>query len=91
MMRRTIIIAAFIGFSVPILFGVFGIVLFSARGGGWEEFVVLRLPNFICPPWVLGDGRAFWMIVIPLLNALLYATLAAILTASLTKVRGVLR
>ena len=87
-MRKTIVIAAAVGLLVPVLCGIVGMILFSAKGGGWEEFVALRVPNFICPPWALGDGRGFWMIAIPLLNALLYASVAAII-AVIVKLRGV--
>lgn len=77
-MKKIVVIAASVGFLVPVLFGLVEMILFNAKGGGWEEFVAMRLPYILCPPWALGDGRAIWMIIIPLLNAGLYAGIAAV-------------
>ena len=76
-MKKAVLIAAVVGLLVPVFCGIVGMILFTAKGGGWEEFVVLRLPYFVCPPWALGDGRAIWMVIIPLLNAGVYGGIAA--------------
>jgi len=75
-MKRTVQIAAGLGFLVPIVLGAEMMFLFNAPDSGWVHFVCYQLPYIVCPAWVLGDGSGFWFVAMPLLNALTYASLA---------------
>lgn len=87
-MRRWIIAAAVVGFLIPVWCGFFQMLLFTAKDvPPWLDFVYWRLPYIICPPWALGDGRAFWMIGIPVLNSILYAAIVYALLGLRARVR----
>ncbi len=49
--------------------------LFNAPDSGWVHFVCYQLPYIVCPVWVLGDGSGFWMVAMPLVNALTYGAI----------------
>lgn len=74
---RAVVCIGIVGFFVPVLCSLFQMVLFTAKElPPAVDFIYWKLPYIICPPWALGDGRAFWMFAIPLLNSALYASLA---------------
>ena len=75
-MKRTVQIAAGLGFLVPIIMGAEMMFLFNAPDSGWVHFVCYQLPYIVCPVWVLGDGSGFWMVAMPLVNALTYGAIA---------------
>lgn len=75
-MKRTVQIAAGLGFLVPIVLGAEMMFLFNAPDSGWVHFVCYQLPYIVCPVWVLGDGSGFWMVAMPLINALTYGAIA---------------
>jgi hypothetical protein len=75
-MRKSVIYASVAGFMVPVLCGLVQMLMFNASDGGWQTFVCYQLPNFLCPPWALGNGNSLWMIAIPVLNAFLYGVIA---------------
>jgi hypothetical protein len=75
-MRTPVIYASIAGFLIPVVCGLGQMLLFNAREGGWQTFVCYQSPNVLCPPWALGNGKIFWMIAIPVLNAILYGLIA---------------
>jgi hypothetical protein len=75
-MKRTVQIAARFGFLVRIALGVQMLFLFNAPDSGWVHFVCYQLPYIVCPGWALGNGSGFWMVAMPLINALTYGALA---------------
>lgn len=54
-------------------------VFFSAKDNTWGiDFFTHRLPEIVCPTWVLGEHSDSWMIATPLLNAATYAGITII-------------
>ena len=82
-MWKPSIYASAAGFLIPVLCGLTQMILFNGKDGGWEAFVCYQLPVFLCPPWALGDGTGFWMIAIPVMNAILYGVIAIAVVAAL--------
>ena len=78
-MKRTVQFAAGLGFLVPIILGAEMMYLFNAPDSGWVHFVCYQLPYIMCPVWVLGDGSGFWMVAMPLINALTYGAIAFVI------------
>lgn len=73
-LRLKIILAAAIGCLVPIVCFFVQMLFFSARENTWWiDFLTRRLTVIVCPACALDDGAGFWMIVVPLLNAAVYA------------------
>jgi hypothetical protein len=82
-MWKRVIYASVVGFLIPVLCGLLQMLLFNGKDGGWESFVCYQMPKILCPPWVLGDGAAFWMFAVPVLNAILYGIIALGVVAAL--------
>lgn len=78
-MRKRILIAAILGFIVPIVYGFIEMLFFNAQDTLLVEFFAGWLPRILCPAWMLADGSAFWFIAIPFLNAATYALIAYLL------------
>ena len=74
--KEAIILAAVAGFLVPVGCGLMEMALFTGKDSGLAHFLAYQLPYIICPVWALGDGSAFWIVAIPLLNAFTYALVA---------------
>jgi hypothetical protein len=90
-MRKSVIYASIAGFLIPVLCGLAQMLLFNGKDGGWEAFVCYQLPNVLCPPWALGNGMGFWMIAIPVLNAILYCVIALCVVTAIRLGRAPLR
>jgi len=70
---KRISVAAAIGFCVPIIWGMAGLVSFNARQSKWTDLFWYSV-YLTCPPWLLPESGLSW-IVTPALNAVLYGAL----------------
>jgi hypothetical protein len=75
--KMRVLIAGVVGFLVPVGLGLLEMVLFAGKDAGLVHFTAYVLPNILCPAWLLGDGSAIWMLLIPIINALTYAAAVA--------------
>src|SRR5260370_40595358 len=84
-MIRQSVIWAIVGFCVPIFWGVMSFIFFTAPNSVWTD-LSLKLVYITCPPWVLPENGASWLIT-PLANAVLYGCVALIIFASARELR----
>jgi hypothetical protein len=73
-MKQSIILAAIIGFAVPIFWGVLGFAFFTAPQSNWTDLYWAAV-HVSCPFWVLPLPT----ILIPFLNAGLYGLIAFVI------------
>jgi hypothetical protein len=74
-MKWQVVLAAIIGFLVPLICGFVQMLLFNAKDTAFANFLCYQLPYWMCPPWGLGNGSAFWFVAIPFLNSALYGSI----------------
>jgi hypothetical protein len=85
--NRTILfaIAGFAtGASVPLFWGVLGMLLFNVREG-WFSRAFWRAVYLTCPFWIIDGDKA--LILMPLFNGLMYASFALLMTMAYTYIR----
>ena len=77
-MRRILTVSALVGFAMPVFWGGLGFILFNAPEGRlsdlfWDSVYIT------CPPWLIPEESPLgnWLVT-PFLNALLYASVAAL-------------
>jgi hypothetical protein len=70
-----------IGASVPLFWGVLGMLFFSVREG-WLSRAFWRAVYLTCPFWGINGDKA--LILMPLFNGLMYAAFALLMTMAYT-------
>ena len=81
--RKHGLIWAAVGFGVPIFWGALSFIFFNASNSWWTD-MYWYLVYLTCPPWLLPESSASWLIT-PILNAALYGAVAmAIVSMSRT-------
>jgi hypothetical protein len=81
MVHGRVRVAAVVGFVVPILWGIASFILFNARESIWTKLYWAAV-YLTCPFWVLPGITG--ELLMPFLNAGLYAVLAFLLSVALT-------
>ncbi len=73
-----------IGASVPLFWGVLGMLLFNVPEG-WLSQAFWAAVYLTCPFWVIDGAKA--LILMPLFNGLTYAALALLMTMAYASLR----
>lgn len=89
-MRRALIVklicaAAVLGALVPVFWGVMGFIYFTEPQGHWAD-MFWRLVYLTCPSRALPENGLSWLIT-PVVNAAMYAGIAAIVLGGVTLMR----
>lgn len=69
--KKYLIVAALIGFVVPIFWGILAMVLFNLQHPFWTK-VFWVCVYVTCPGWLIPGGRDWVIIATPFANALVY-------------------
>jgi hypothetical protein len=83
--RKHVVIWGLVGFVVPICWGVESFISLDARESTWTDIYWYTV-YISCPPWLLPENNWSWLLT-PLLNSVLYAGVALLVSA----VRGHLK
>ena len=69
---------AFVGFLVPIFWGVMAFIFFTARESRWTDLFWYSV-YVTCPPWLLPkNSLSMW--ITPVANAVLYGLVALLIS-----------
>lgn len=72
---------AFLGFCVPIFWGVMGFAFFTAPESRWTDLFWYSV-YVTCPPWLLPEN-SWSMWITPIANAALYGLIAILISISI--------
>jgi hypothetical protein len=78
--RKRVLIWGLVGCVVPMFWGVESFISFNARESTWTDIYWYTV-YITCPPWLLPENNWSWLLT-PLLNGVLYAGIALLISAA---------